>query len=303
MRVLCTGGAGFLGAWLAKRLLAAGHAVRVFDRRDDRRLMDDIVGAQAAAIEWRTGDVAQPAEVMAASEGCDAIAHLAALLTPACRADPITGTNVNLIGTINVFEAARQRKMRNVVYASSAGVFGPNDGVVPFPMTLVRRLQAGVRGRRSRLCGRLRRRQRRIPAADGVWPRPRAWRVGGAVDRLPDGRAGRGLRHPVHRRHGYHLCRRRGRGLRSSAIAAGLRRACLQSARLGDDDRPRGGGDPSPGTIRKNLGRRRRAADRGRARAARRGSRALARCRRRIWSSACGKPSTSTDANRTRAKL
>jgi UDP-glucose 4-epimerase len=73
---------------------------------------------------------------MAASEGCDAIAHLAALLTPACRADPITGTNVNLIGTINVFEAARQRKMRNVVYASSAGVFGPNDGVVPFPMTL-----------------------------------------------------------------------------------------------------------------------------------------------------------------------
>ena len=136
MRVLCTGGAGFLGAWLAKRLLAGGHAVRVFDRRDDRRLMDDIVGAQSAAVEWRTGDVAKPAEVMAASEGCDAIAHLAALLTPACRADPITGTNVNLIGTINVFEAARHRKMRNVVYASSAGVFGPNDGVVPFPMTL-----------------------------------------------------------------------------------------------------------------------------------------------------------------------
>ena len=136
MRVLCTGGAGFLGAWLAKRLLAGGHAVRVFDRRDDRRLMDDIIGAQSAAVEWRTGDVAKPAEVMAASEGCDAIAHLAALLTPACRADPITGTNVNLIGTINVFEAARHRKMRNVVYASSAGVFGPNDGVVPFPMTL-----------------------------------------------------------------------------------------------------------------------------------------------------------------------
>ncbi|HEU4381532.1 MAG TPA: SDR family oxidoreductase [Hyphomicrobiaceae bacterium] len=136
MRVLCTGGAGFLGAWLAKRLLATGHAVRIFDRSSDRRLVSDIVGAPSAAVEWRTGDVVQPAEVMAASEGCDAIAHLAALLTPACQADPITGTNVNLIGTINVFEAARHRKLRNVVYASSAGVFGPSDGVVPFPMTL-----------------------------------------------------------------------------------------------------------------------------------------------------------------------
>ena len=136
MRVLCTGGAGFLGAWLAKRLLASGHAVRIFDRSSDRRLVSDIVGAPSAAVEWRTGDVVQPAAVMAASEGCDAIAHLAALLTPACQADPITGTNVNLIGTINVFEAARHRKLRNVVYASSAGVFGPSDGVVPFPMTL-----------------------------------------------------------------------------------------------------------------------------------------------------------------------
>jgi len=136
MKILCTGGAGFLGAWISKRLLAGGHTVRVFDRRDDRRLLNDIVGKASALVEWQTGDVVQPAEVRAASEGCDAIVHLAALLTPACRADPIAGANVNLIGTINVFEAARHLRMRSVAYASSAGVFGPSDGVVPFPMTL-----------------------------------------------------------------------------------------------------------------------------------------------------------------------
>jgi nucleoside-diphosphate-sugar epimerase len=136
MKILCTGGAGFLGAWIAKRLLAGGHTLRIFDRRDDRRLLDDIVGKAADAVEWRTGDVAQTADVMAASEGCDAIAHLAALLTPACRVDPVAGTHVNLIGTINVFEAARHRRLQRVVYASSAGVFGPDDGAVPFPMTL-----------------------------------------------------------------------------------------------------------------------------------------------------------------------
>ena len=136
MKVLCTGGAGFLGAWIARRLLAGGHQVRILDRSDDRQLVDEIVGSGGSAIEWRSGDVSRPTDVLAASAGCDAIAHLAALLTPACRADPIRGANVNLIGTINAFEAARQHRMRGVVYASSAGVFGPDDGRNPFPMTL-----------------------------------------------------------------------------------------------------------------------------------------------------------------------
>jgi UDP-glucose 4-epimerase len=136
MKILCTGGAGFLGAWLAKRLLASGHAIRIFDRSDDRRLITDIVGPAAGDIEWRIGDVISAVDVEGASDGCDTIAHLAALLTPACRADPIRGANVNLMGTINVFEAARRHRLKQIVYASSAGVFGPDDGTTPFPMTL-----------------------------------------------------------------------------------------------------------------------------------------------------------------------
>lgn len=136
MRVLCTGGAGFLGAWIAKRLLEAGHEVRMLDRSVDDGLARAIAGPAAAGIEWRPADVARSEDVMAAAEGCDAAIHLAGLLTPACREDPIRGANVNLNGTINVFEAARKLPMRRVVYASSAGVFGPDDGAVPFPMTL-----------------------------------------------------------------------------------------------------------------------------------------------------------------------
>jgi UDP-glucose 4-epimerase len=136
MRILITGGAGFLGAWIAKRLLAGGHDVRIFDRSEDRRLFDVIVGPHAARVEQFTGDVSRPEDVEAACRGCDAIAHLAALLTPACRSAPIRGANVNVHGTLNVFEAARRHGVRTVAYASSAGVFGPTNGAEPYPMTL-----------------------------------------------------------------------------------------------------------------------------------------------------------------------
>ncbi len=135
MTILVTGGAGFLGAWVIRRLLAGGRTVRVFDRHDDRRLLREIVGDGAEAIDIRTGDIAALADVTAASEGCDFIIHLAAILTPACSADPIRGAHVNLIGTLNVFEAAKAVGMRRIAYASSAGIFGPDDGEYPFPVT------------------------------------------------------------------------------------------------------------------------------------------------------------------------
>jgi nucleoside-diphosphate-sugar epimerase len=136
MKILITGGAGFLGAWIAKRLVEGGCEVRIFDRNDDPRLVRAIVGEAGDAIEFRTGDVTSGSDVLAAAEGCASVAHLAALLTPACQADPIRGANVNVNGTLNVFEAARTLGLRSVVYASSAGVFGPADGVHPAPSTL-----------------------------------------------------------------------------------------------------------------------------------------------------------------------
>jgi len=135
MKVLITGGSGFLAAWVIRRLLAGGHQVRVLDRNGDRRTARSIVGAAIDAVEWQVGDVTQRADVDLAMTGCDVAVSLAALLTPACKADPVLGAQVNLIGVLNVFEAAKRAGHRRVVYASSAGVFGADDGVTPRPTT------------------------------------------------------------------------------------------------------------------------------------------------------------------------
>ena len=135
MRILLTGGTGFLGAWIAKRLLARGFEVAVFDIVENRRLMNAIAGPAAANVPWILGDIVDGKAVLAASRGCDAIIHLAGILTTDCKANPVRGAEINLIGTLNVFEAARQLGIQRVLYTSSAGVYGPDDGCTPKPTT------------------------------------------------------------------------------------------------------------------------------------------------------------------------
>jgi len=135
MKVLVTGGGGFIGAWIARRLLADGHAVSVFDRSERRQLLQRVADS-AADVEWRCGDIANAQDVASALQGCGGVVHLAGLLTPECRADPLLGMQVNLAGTIHVFEAARRAGIGRVVYSSSAGVYGPQDGNRPEPATL-----------------------------------------------------------------------------------------------------------------------------------------------------------------------
>jgi nucleoside-diphosphate-sugar epimerase len=135
MRVLVTGGSGFIGGWMIRRFVARNWEIRVFDIKDDRRITREIVGPAADSLDWRVGDIADGAAVEAAAAGCEMIVHLAAVLTPACQADPVRGAQIDLIGQLNAFLAARRHKMKGVVYMSSAGVFGPDDGKQPFPLT------------------------------------------------------------------------------------------------------------------------------------------------------------------------
>jgi nucleoside-diphosphate-sugar epimerase len=135
MRVLVTGGLGFIGAWTTRVLLEGGHAVRAFDLGSDRALFDELVGARAGEVELRAGDITDPAAVADAVAGCDAVVHLAAVLVPTARQNPLLGARVNVLGTLHIFEAAKQHGVRGIAYASSAAVFGPHDGVHPEPLT------------------------------------------------------------------------------------------------------------------------------------------------------------------------
>lgn len=129
MKALITGG-GFLGRRLAHALRARAIAVRILDVAPAPEAIE------AAGIEWQQGDVSTPDDVSRALRGCSQVVHLAALLTPACAAQPLRGAQVNLLGTLNVFEAARGAGLGHVVYASSAGVYGPDDATQPRPTTL-----------------------------------------------------------------------------------------------------------------------------------------------------------------------
>lgn len=134
-RVLITGGGGFLGGWILRALADAGVAVRILDRSSDRRVLREIAGPVADTVEWIEGDITDAACLVAAARDCTAIIHLAAVLTPTCKADPILGARINLLGTLNVFEAAKAAGVARVVYASSGAVFGPDDGARPLPVT------------------------------------------------------------------------------------------------------------------------------------------------------------------------
>jgi UDP-glucose 4-epimerase len=135
VRVLITGGLGFIGAWTARTLLERGHDVRVFDLTEKRALFDAITGERGKGVEVRTGDITDDHAVAVAVEDCEAIVHLAAVLIPTARQNPLLGARINVLGTLNVFEAAKRAGVRGIAYASSAAVFGPVDGIHPEPRT------------------------------------------------------------------------------------------------------------------------------------------------------------------------
>ena len=129
-KYLITGAQGCIGSWIVKQLIERGDEVIVFDRSDDARrlraIMDD---DQLASVRFIIGDITEGATVRRALDdsGARRVIHLAGLQVPLCKADPVGGALVNVVGTLNVFEAARTIGVASVVYASSAAVYGMND--------------------------------------------------------------------------------------------------------------------------------------------------------------------------------
>lgn len=125
MRVLVTGGAGFIGSHLVSRLLDRGHSVRVLDNFSTGRR--DKLGSQFADIELVEGDIRSYERSHTAVRDCEVVLHQAALPSvPRSVQDPLTSNAVNVIGTLNILLAARDSGVRRVVYASSSSIYGAN---------------------------------------------------------------------------------------------------------------------------------------------------------------------------------
>lgn len=127
-RVLVTGGTGCIGSWVVRNLLRQDVPVLVLsvDRQFDRlRLV--LTDAEFERISLLITDIADidAVEVEARRHGINRIIHLAAMQFPFCAADPIRGAQVNVAGTVTVFELAKRLEIERVVYASSAAVYGP----------------------------------------------------------------------------------------------------------------------------------------------------------------------------------
>ena len=125
-----TGALGCIGAWVVHELVRRGDRPVVFDLGGDpRRLRDLLTEEEVAGVRFLQGDVTDADAVRSALEesGAQRVVHLAGLQVPFCRADPALGARVNVVGTLNVLQAAQDLGCERVVYASSAAVYGPED--------------------------------------------------------------------------------------------------------------------------------------------------------------------------------
>jgi nucleoside-diphosphate-sugar epimerase len=132
VRVLLTGGYGCIGTWIVRNLLERGDEVWIYDLKEDVHRLDLILTAeQLRAVRFVQGDVTDLPTLRRAvdDQRISHVIHLAGLQVPVCRADPMLGAKVNVLGTLAVFEAVRQARapVERLVYASSAAVFGPPE--------------------------------------------------------------------------------------------------------------------------------------------------------------------------------
>jgi nucleoside-diphosphate-sugar epimerase len=139
MTTLVTGAFGCIGSWVVRSLLAEGERPVAFDLGEDPWRLRMIAGDDVTErVTMVRGDIADREAITRVVQEHDVrrIIHLAAWQVPLCRQDPARGALINVVGTANVFEAARAAggRVERIVYASSAGVFGPPSLYPPGPL-------------------------------------------------------------------------------------------------------------------------------------------------------------------------
>jgi nucleoside-diphosphate-sugar epimerase len=146
MKVLVTGGTGFIGAYVTKSLVQQGHQVVCYDLMPDGNSLDKVLGDKMKSeVTILRGDVTDPVGFFrAAGEShAEVVIHLASLLAPASDANPRLALKVNCGSLLDIFEIAKTLGIKRVVWASSIAVFGDrsryadkplSDSAVHFPM-------------------------------------------------------------------------------------------------------------------------------------------------------------------------
>ncbi len=126
MRLLVTGGAGFIGSHLSRALLDEGHDVRIVDNLSTG--FEHNLTAIKGDIEFVDADLRDADAMLSVTSGMDAVFHLAAMgSVPRSIKDPRTTFDINVTGTLNVLEGVRRNGVGTIIYASSSSIYGDSD--------------------------------------------------------------------------------------------------------------------------------------------------------------------------------
>jgi UDP-glucose 4-epimerase len=140
MKILVTGGAGFIGSNIVEELIKRDYTVRILDNFSTGRREN--IAELHKDIELIEGDIRNYETVKKSVKGIDVILHQAALPSvPRSIADPLTTNEVNVGGALNILNAAKESGVKRIVFASSSSVYGDNpelpkhEGMITNPLS------------------------------------------------------------------------------------------------------------------------------------------------------------------------
>ncbi len=129
MKITIFGGGGFIGSTITDRLLAQGHALRVFERP---RVQPYRQFKVVETIEWLAGDISSTHDVSDAVHGADAVLHLVSTTLPkTSNDDPIYDVQSNVVGSLHILNAMVTHTVRSIIFISSGGTVYGNPIYLP----------------------------------------------------------------------------------------------------------------------------------------------------------------------------